>query len=164
MSICPIRQPECRSSRVPDSTGLGLGVSLPGPGISGCASLPSLRDLMPFQSLTPIARRNEPRPRDAVKPEHVAKPPVLPSRLRYAAQQAVNHTNEGKTVTLLQTTELGPRHMTGSASPRQLASPDPSRSLPEFLEAEVVSSDPVIPVVASQLLHELPVPFLDRSV
>jgi hypothetical protein len=76
----------------------------------------------------------------------------------------VNHTSEGKTVTLLQTTELGPRHLTGSASPRLLASPDLSRSLPEFLEAVVVSNDPVIPVVASQFLHELLVLFRDRSV
>ena len=67
----------------------------------------------------------------------------------------MNHTSMGKTVTLLQTTELGPRHVTGSASPRQLASPDPSCSLPEGPEAVEVSNDPVIPEVTSQLLHEL---------
>ena len=86
------------------------------------------------------------------------------SGLRYAALQAVNHTSMGKTVTLLQTIELDPRHITGSASPRQLASPDPSCSLPESPEAAEVSNDPVIPEVASQLLHELLVLFLDRSV
>jgi hypothetical protein len=31
--------------------------------------------------------------------------------------------------------ELGPRQITVSASPRQLASPDPSRSLPKLQEA-----------------------------
>jgi hypothetical protein len=76
----------------------------------------------------------------------------------------MNHTSMGKTVTLLQTSELGPRHITGSASPRQLASPDPSYSLSESPEAAEVSSDPIIPEVASQLLHELLVLFLDRSV
>ena len=75
----------------------------------------------------------------------------------------MDHTSAGKTVLLLQTKELGPRHITVSASPRQLASPDPSRSLPEFLKAVEVASDPVIPVVASQLLHELLVLFLDRE-
>jgi hypothetical protein len=76
----------------------------------------------------------------------------------------VDHPSTGKTVTLLQTKELGPRHITVSASPRQLASPDPSRSLPEFLEAVEVASNPIIPVVASQFLHELLVLFFDRSV
>ena len=58
-------------------------------------------------------------------------------------------------MSLLQTKELGPRHVAISAAPRQHASPDPSRFLPKFLEAEVVANDPVIPIVASQLLHEL---------
>ncbi len=51
------------------------------------------------------------------------------SCLRYAALQAVDHACTGKTVILLPTKELGPRHITVSASPRQLASPDLSRSL-----------------------------------
>jgi len=66
----------------------------------------------------------------------------------------------GKTVVLLQTKEPVPRHITVSASPRQLAPPDLSRSLLKFLEAVEVANDPVIPVVASQLLHELLVLFL----
>jgi hypothetical protein len=63
---------------------------------------------------------------------------------------------------LLQAKELGPRHFAVSASPRQVTPPDPSRGLPEFQEAVEVSNDPVIPVVASQLLRELLVLLLDR--
>jgi hypothetical protein len=76
----------------------------------------------------------------------------------------VDYPGTRKTVSLLQTKELGPSHITVSASPRQFASPDTSRSLPEFQEAVEVSNDPVIPVVASQLLHKLLVLFLDRIV
>jgi hypothetical protein len=75
----------------------------------------------------------------------------------------VDHTSAGKTVSFLQSKELCPRHITISASPRQYVSPDPSRFLPKFQEAGEVANDPVIPVVASQLLHKLLVLFLDRS-
>src|ERR1700678_545970 len=85
------------------------------------------------------------------------------SCLRYAAPQAVDHTCSGKTVTLLQTKEFCPRHITVSASPRQLASPDPSRSLPQFQEAEVFSNNPEVTVVAPQLFRELLVLLLDRN-
>ena len=85
------------------------------------------------------------------------------SWLRYAAPQAVDHSGSRKTVTLLQTEELCPRHFTISAAPRQPTSPDPSCCLPEFQEAVEVSSNPVIPVVASQLLRELLVLFPDRK-
>ena len=70
----------------------------------------------------------------------------------------------GKTVSLLQTKKLRPRHVTVSAAPRQPLSPDPSRSLPEFLEAEEVANNPVIPVVAAQLLRELLVLLPERKV
>ncbi len=76
----------------------------------------------------------------------------------------MDHSGAGKTVSLLQTKEFWPRHITVSASPRQLAAPDPSRSLPTFLEAGEVSNDPVIPVVALQLLRELMVLLPDRKV
>jgi hypothetical protein len=75
--------------------------------------------------------------------------------LRYAATQAVNHSGAGQTVTLLQSSEPGPRHGLASASPSQLASSDPSRCLPEFQETVEVSNNPVIAVVASRLLREL---------
>ena len=83
--------------------------------------------------------------------------------LRYAAQQAVNHSGARKTVSLLHSKELGPRYWAASASPRQLASPNPSRSLPKFLEAGEVTNDPVIPVVTSQFLRELLVLLPDRK-
>jgi hypothetical protein len=76
----------------------------------------------------------------------------------------VDYTSEGKTVPLFQTKKLCPRHVTVSASPRQRASPDPSRFLPEFLEAEEVANDPIVPVVASQLLCELLVLLPNREV
>ena len=76
----------------------------------------------------------------------------------------MDHTGSGKTVPLLQAKELGPRYRAAAASPRQLATPDPSHSLPKFLKAVEVANDPVVPVVASQLLREFLVLLLDRKV
>jgi hypothetical protein len=75
----------------------------------------------------------------------------------------VDHTSWGKTVSLLQTIELWPGHVTIAASPRQPTSPDLSHFLSEILEAGGVASNPVIPEMASQLLREFLVLFLDRK-
>jgi hypothetical protein len=76
----------------------------------------------------------------------------------------VDHSGGGKTVTLLQTRELGPCHVAVPVSPRRPTPANLSRSRPKFQEAGVVSSDPVIPVVASQFLRELLVLLHDRNV
>jgi hypothetical protein len=69
----------------------------------------------------------------------------------------VDHLSAGKTVSLLQTIELWPRHITISASPRQPTSPDLSHFLPKILKAGVVSIDPVSGQIAlaQAVLHEL---------
>ena len=84
--------------------------------------------------------------------------------LRYAARQAVDHASTGKTGELLQASELGPCHLAVSAPPRKPVTPNPARCLPEFQETVEVPNDPVVPVVAPQLLRELLVLFLERKV
>jgi hypothetical protein len=88
----------------------------------------------------------------------------MTSLRRSVRLRRMNHSGARKIVSLLHTKELRPRHVTVPASPRPVASPEPARSLPEFLEAKEVANNPVIPIVASQLLRELLVLFVDRSV
>ena len=58
----------------------------------------------------------------------------------------------GESVPSLQSQELRPRHHAGTATPRQPTFPDLLGPLQEFLEAGEIPGDPVIPVVALQLL------------
>ncbi len=61
----------------------------------------------------------------------------------------------GESVLPLQEQEFGPRHSAGTATPRQPTFPDLPSSLQEFLKAEEVAGDPVVTIVALQLLLQL---------
>jgi hypothetical protein len=64
----------------------------------------------------------------------------------------VDHTRFGEPVPSLQSQELWPRYRAGATTPRQPTFPDLLGALQEFLEAGEIPGDPVIPVVALQLL------------
>src|SRR5271157_2984402 len=88
----------------------------------------------------------------------------LISGLRCAAQQAVDHTGRGKTVMLLQPHELRPRQRFVPATPRQPSFPDPAGGPQKLLEAGIVTDDPIVTVMAFQLLRELLVLIPNRQV
>ena len=88
----------------------------------------------------------------------------LISGLRCAAQQAVDHTGRGKTVMLLQPHELRPRQWFVPATPRQPSFPDPAGGPQKLLEAGIVTDDPIVTVMAFQLLRELLVLISNRQV
>ena len=69
-----------------------------------------------------------------------------------------------KLVALLQAKEFQPRHSFASASPRETTAPDPAHSFPKAVKAGVVANDPVVPVVAFELLLEFLVLLSDRKV
>ena len=64
----------------------------------------------------------------------------------------MDHTCFGESVPSLQSQEFWPRHRAGTAAPRQPTFPDLLGTLQEFLEAGEIAGDPVVPVVALQLL------------
>ena len=75
----------------------------------------------------------------------------------------MDHTATAKTVVLLRANELGPGHVPISATPRQPTTPNPPHFRPKALESEVVAINPVLAVLASQLLDEFLVLLLDRT-
>ena len=75
----------------------------------------------------------------------------------------MDHTGTAKTVVLLRANELGPGHVPISGTPRQPTTPNPPHFRPKALESEVVANNPVLAVVASQLLDEFLVLLLDRK-
>src|SRR4051812_28231891 len=95
---------------------------------------------------------------------HISRIRLVISRLRCAAQQAVHHPCLGETVPLLQTLEIRPRHGSAPVAPGQPAFPDLPRLPQELLEAGEVADDPVVAVVALELLLEHLVLLRDRTV
>jgi hypothetical protein len=138
-------------SAVPNRFALGQSSEPPAEWSSGDADLPaagSPQGLLPGAPTDPDGR--------------VKRIRLFISCIRYAAPQAVNHSGVGKTVPLLETSERSPGHRAASASPRQVVMPYPSRCLPNSMKSVDVANNPVILVVASQLLREFLVLLLDR--
>ena len=75
----------------------------------------------------------------------------------------MDHTCLGKTVPQFQSLEIGPREGFAPTTPGQPSFPDLSRSQEEVLETGNVTDDPVVPVVALQLLLQRLVLNRERS-
>ena len=83
--------------------------------------------------------------------------------LRYAAQQAVDHSGSGDRIVAPDEEILATSCLRLGGAETAVV-PELPDSLPEFLEAEEVANNPVVPVVPSQLLLQLLVLLPERKV